>query len=80
MAAAIRTRRISLASIATLLLFTACSAPTQTSSPNQAQPQSAPVAAATEAIEIDGSSTVYPITEAVVDAFRQQRRDVEVTA
>lgn len=80
MACAIRTRRTFLTGIATLLLVAACSAPTQTSSPNQAQPQTALAAAATEAIEIDGSSTVYPITEAVVDAFRQQRRDVEVTA
>ncbi|MBD2093291.1 PstS family phosphate ABC transporter substrate-binding protein [Microcoleus sp. FACHB-1515] len=80
MACAIRTQRTALTGIATLLLFTACSAPTQTSSPNQVQPQSATTAAATEAIEIDGSSTVYPITEAVVKAFRDRRSDVEVTA
>jgi phosphate transport system substrate-binding protein len=30
-------------------------------------------------VKIDGSSTVYPITEAVAEEYRKQQPDVEVT-
>lgn len=81
MASQIQTRfRTPFSVIATLLLLAACSAPTQTQSGSQAQSTTVPaVAASTDAIEIDGSSTVYPITDAVAKAFRQQRSNVQIT-
>lgn len=60
----------------TALAFSACSAPTQsTSSPQAASPQ-ATVASAT--IKIDGSSTVYPITDAAAKEFKQANPGVEI--
>ena len=39
----------------------------------------APAVAADKIVQIDGSSTVYPITEAVAEEFQRANRDVKVT-
>jgi phosphate transport system substrate-binding protein len=39
----------------------------------------APAAAQTKIVKVDGSSTVYPITEAVAEEFQAANRDVKVT-
>ena len=39
----------------------------------------APVVAADKIVQIDGSSTVYPITEAVAEDFQKANKDVKVT-
>jgi phosphate transport system substrate-binding protein len=48
------------------------------SKPSQEQDQAASTAVAGE-IKIDGSSTVYPITEAVAEEFRTEQPNVKVT-
>ena len=52
----------------TLPLF-ACSAPTQTGSVSQTQAN--PASQTTASIKIDGSSTVYPLTDAIAKEFKQ---------
>jgi phosphate transport system substrate-binding protein len=59
------------------LLLSACSAPSaQTTSPQAELPE----AITNNVIEIDGSSTVFPITEAAVQQYQQAKPDVRVTA
>jgi phosphate transport system substrate-binding protein len=57
------------------------SAPTQpTSAPAQpSQPTSAPATGLKGQIAIDGSSTVFPITEAMAEEFGKMHPDVKVT-
>lgn len=76
-------RLIGLPLSAIVLALSACTAPssqteeTGSSSPNAvASPRGA---VSTSAIEIDGSSTVYPITKAAAEAFQQSNSDVQIT-
>jgi len=77
-------RLLSLSVMLTLVL-SACAAPAATSAPTtapqatQAAPTSAPAMALSGAVAIDGSSTVYPITEAVAEEFGNAHKDVKVT-
>ncbi|MBA2382716.1 MAG: PstS family phosphate ABC transporter substrate-binding protein [Chloroflexi bacterium] len=48
-------------------------------SPSTGAPASAPVANLTGTVNIDGSSTVYPITEAVAEEFQKANSGVNVT-
>jgi len=76
---------LSLASFA--LTLTACAAPTEPTEPDAAAPPAtAEMAPPTEAamglsgdLSVDGSSTVYPITEAVAEAFMAANPDARVT-
>ena len=80
----------SLAAAAALAVFAgACSSPTPTPAPTAtpasggAQPTSAPATSAPAArlsgtIEIDGSSTVFPVSQAVAEEFRRGQPDVQV--
>jgi phosphate transport system substrate-binding protein len=77
-------RLIGLPLSAIVLALSACTAPssqteeTGSSSPNAvASPTGGAVS--TSAIEIDGSSTVYPITKAAAEAFQQSNSDVQIT-
>jgi phosphate transport system substrate-binding protein len=86
----VRTRRLGALILATGLLATACSGGS-TSSPNQSAAAgtsttpttgaSAPgsTAALSGSINIDGSSTVYPITQAVAEEFQKANTGVKVT-
>jgi phosphate transport system substrate-binding protein len=67
--------------LATAATFTACSKnaassgePTASSPLPAAAPSAHPVAAADSVIAIDGSSTVFPIMEAVAEEFQKQNR------
>ena len=81
----------SLAAAAALAVFAgACSSPTPTPAPTAtpasgggAQPTAAPATTApaerlSGTIEIDGSSTVFPISQAVAEEFRRGQPDVQV--
>lgn len=80
----------SLAAAAALAVFAgACSSPTPTPAPTAtpasggAQPTTAPATSAPAArlsgtIEIDGSSTVFPVSQAVAEEFRRGQPDVQV--
>lgn len=59
-----------------LLALSACSTPTQTGSVSQTQVS--PVSQATASIKIDGSSTVYPLTDAIAKGFKQANPAAEV--
>lgn len=72
--------------IAAGLLFSACSAPTtQTSSePSPVEQANAPAevvgpAVSTPDIEVDGSSTVFPITDAAAKEFQKENANVNVS-
>jgi phosphate transport system substrate-binding protein len=65
--------------LAMALSLAACSTPTQTTTSSTAQAQ-LPEAITNDIIEIDGSSTVYPITEAAVRQYQQVKPDVQVSA
>src|SRR4051812_1268874 len=39
----------------------------------------APVRAQSKVIKVDGSSTVFPITEAIAEEFQKEHRDTKVT-
>lgn len=71
--------RIRLAWVATALVVSACSGTTQTSGGNESLSSSTSGAVSTPAIEVDGSSTVYPITDAAAKAFQQNNPDAEIT-
>ncbi len=58
------------------LALSACSAPTQ--SKGDSRIQASPVSQTTTSIKIDGSSTVYPLTDAVAKAFKQANPGTEV--
>lgn len=58
------------------LALTACTTPTETGVTSQ--PQASPVSETTASIKIDGSSTVYPLTNAIAKEFKQVNPDVEV--
>jgi len=64
--------------VLTLLALTlsACSASTQSNSASQTQ--ASPVSQETTSIKIDGSSTVYPLTDAVAKEFKQTNSGTEV--
>lgn len=49
------------------------------SSANSAEQTATPETSLSGSIEIDGSSTVYPITEAVAEEFGKENKDVRVT-
>ena len=75
----------SLAAAAALAVFAgACSSPTPTPAPTAtpasggASPTSAPAERLSGTIEIDGSSTVFPISQAVAEEFRRGQPDVQV--
>lgn len=62
------------------LLFLACSTTTNNQAEvASAQPDAGGKAVSTPAIEIDGSSTVYPITDAVAKEFQKNQSGVEVS-
>lgn len=67
----------------TALVASACSGVPQTSSSNESWGSSTngsiPGAVSTAAIEVDGSSTVYPITDAAAKAFQEDNPDAEIT-
>ncbi|WP_416665876.1 PstS family phosphate ABC transporter substrate-binding protein [Egbenema bharatensis] len=67
----------SAALLTTALLVSACSTPQVQTTTSQVQ---LPAAITNDIIEIDGSSTVYPITEAAVQQYQQRDPDVQVTA
>lgn len=67
---------ISVCSMMLGLLVAACSETTEANSNLRA---SLPPQIANESIEIDGSSTVYPITAAVAEEFRQTNADATIT-
>lgn len=58
------------------LALTACTAPTETEVTSQ--PQASPISETTTSIKIDGSSTVYPLTNAIAKEFKQANPGVEV--
>ncbi len=64
--------------------FTACATNTNTPAPASSTPSqdtpsaSAPVEALSGSIIIDGSSTVFPITEAITEEFRKTHPDVDI--
>jgi phosphate transport system substrate-binding protein len=72
---------ISLTAVA--LSLSACSVPSQTAISSQSQVKEAPLSSArpssTRTIRIDGSSTVYPITNAIAGTYQQQDGKVPVT-
>lgn len=76
------TLKIPLAWIATIFVMSACSGTTQTGSTQigstQSLNSSTSGAVSTTAIEVDGSSTVYPITDAAAKAFQQDNPDAEI--
>jgi phosphate transport system substrate-binding protein len=74
-----KTVRHSALLLTTALLFSACSTPTPTTDTTDNQAQ-LPEAITNDVIEIDGSSTVYPITEAAVEQYRENNPDIEVSA
>jgi phosphate transport system substrate-binding protein len=75
----LRPRPTLLAALATLA-FSACSTPPQTSRPQTQAPSPQPSSnGAGLAIKIDGSSTVYPLTDAAVKEFKQKNPDAEIT-
>lgn len=61
-----------------VLMLAACGAPQNDSATATSAPAAAPVAApanvAAQVIQVDGSSTVYPITEAVAEEFQIQNQ------
>jgi phosphate transport system substrate-binding protein len=59
------------------LLFSACSTPQTQTPTSQVQ---LPETVTNDVIEIDGSSTVYPVTEAAVQQYQQSNPAAEVTA
>jgi phosphate transport system substrate-binding protein len=60
------------------LLFSACSAPTATTQTETTPAEPAGTAVLTPDIEVDGSSTVFPITNAVAKEFQRENSDVNV--
>jgi phosphate transport system substrate-binding protein len=63
-----KTPKVHAALLSVALTLSACSTSTQTSSPIQTQ--ASPVAQTTASVKIDGSSTVYPLTDAIAKEFR----------
>lgn len=61
--------------VAAVFALAACSAPTQTTS---SSPQAGSASPAAAAIKMDGSSTGYPISDAVAKAFKQANPTVAV--
>lgn len=67
--------RLSLFWVAVAVLFSSsCSAPSSTPQTSNASTSTA----STSTIKIDGSSTVYPISNAVAEAFKQANPEVEI--
>ena len=83
-------KRLAALTFASIFAIGACSSPGASATPSAAAPStgaSAPAtstepsaAALTGSVTIDGSSTVYPITEAVAEDFQAANRGVQVTA
>jgi phosphate transport system substrate-binding protein len=82
-------RRLAALAFASVIASGACSSPGASATPSAAAPSSAasapgtssePPAALTGSVTIDGSSTVYPITEAVAEDFQAANGGVKVTA
>jgi phosphate transport system substrate-binding protein len=77
-------KRLGALTLAATLAIAACGGPGATGGPTAAGATGGPTAAATSgaltgSITIDGSSTVYPITEAVAEEFNIANPGVEVT-
>jgi phosphate transport system substrate-binding protein len=70
-------RRLVALAFASVIAIGACSSPGAASGPATS---SEPPAALTGSVTIDGSSTVYPITEAVAEDFQAANGGVKVTA
>ncbi len=78
-------KRLAALAIASLIAIGACSSPGASGSPSS---QSAGASASSEpsgealsgSVKIDGSSTVYPITEAVAEEFQAANSGVQVSA
>jgi phosphate transport system substrate-binding protein len=76
----IRFNRAALLGTAATLLLTACSNPSLTqSSQSESATQNGASDSAVSAITIDGSSTVYPLTDAIAKAFQQQQPGTPVS-
>lgn len=85
-------KRLAALAFASILAIGACSSPgggatpsaaasTEASAPTTASSEPSPSAAALSgSVEVDGSSTVYPITEAVAEEFQKANSGVQVTA
>ena len=71
-------RRLGALVAATLLAIAACSSAGSTAAPSSGA-TAAPSAALGGSVTIDGSSTVYPITEAVAEEFQKANPGVRVT-
>lgn len=72
---------VSFSLISTVLALSACSTPSTTSSTGQPSVAStAGIGVSTPTIDLDGSSTVYPISEAIAQEFRQAQPQVGVEA
>lgn len=65
-------------SLLAALVLSACSAPSTSTSTQDASPQSSKDPSANQSITIDGSSTVYPISKAAVEAFQQANPNAEI--
>ena len=75
-------RRMAAVGLAAMFAIAACSTPAATTGPTTAGSTTAPAgtaAALTGKITIDGSSTVFPITEAVAEEFNLANPGVDVT-
>ena len=80
------TKRLGGLALAATLAIGACSSPAATNGPTSVPPTgpaatagTTPAAALTGTVNIDGSSTVYPITEAVAEEFQKANSGVKVT-
>lgn len=71
--------KIPFAWITTVLVLSACSGTTQMDDSSKSFNSSTSGAVSTSAIEIDGSSTGYPITDAAAKAFQQENPEAEIT-
>lgn len=72
--------KVSFAWMAVALVLSACSETSNNASLNRSASTGLTTSAVeTSVIEIDGSSTVYPITDAVAKEFKQAKPDAEIT-
>ena len=73
-------KRLGALAFASVIAIGACTSGNPGASPAASTGGSPSAAALTGSVEIDGSSTVYPITEAVSEEFRKVNSGVNVTA
>ena len=74
-----RSRRLGAVMILTGLLASACGSGATPSGAASVAPPASQAVALTGSVNIDGSSTVYPITEAVAEEFQKANSGVKVT-